>query len=71
MSWSFAVVNHRLAEIFFERRKGVFVPRGHCYVDKKDYTTQKEIRWIREDTARLQFSYRFGRYRRINTFPAS
>lgn len=67
MSWCFAIVNNRLAEIFFERRKGDLLPKGHCYVDAKDYRTKKEKRWIRDDTTKLRFSYRSRRYRKRNT----
>lgn len=68
MSWCFAIINGKLAEIYFEPRKKkepkVF---GHCYVRKEDYKTKKEQKYIREDTAKYQFSYRNKIYKDINT----
>lgn len=56
--WQFALVNGRLAEVFFHNGKIL----GHCYVEAKEYKTQKEKRWIAEDTERLQLHYRTGEY---------
>ena len=65
MSWSFATVNGRLAEVFFEREEGQDSPKimGHCYVSLSEYKTKKEKRWIGKDTKRYQFSYRNKVYR--------
>ncbi len=42
MNWSFALVNGKLAEVFFERQKGELRFIGHCYVKESDYKTDKE-----------------------------
>lgn len=62
MSWCFALVNNRLAEIFFEKVKGKTKILGHCYVQKKEYKTKQEKKWIKKDTARFRFAYRKKRY---------
>ena len=53
MFWQFALVNGRLAEVFFRNGK----VEGHCYVEAKEYKTRKEKRWIAEDTRSLQLTY--------------
>lgn len=65
MSWCFAIINGRLAEIYFnETKKG---PKflGHCYVKKSEYTTRKEQKWIETDTEKFKFSYRNKKYSRL------
>lgn len=64
-SWTFAVVNGKLAEIFFEndnknRKSKIF---GHCYVKEDEYMTKYERLWIKKDTAKYRLSYRKGEYR--------
>lgn len=63
--WSFALVNGRLAEIYFDKKRGKIKIRGHCYVKKEEFTTKKEQRWIKQDTARVKYTYRKGEYKRI------
>lgn len=65
MSWSFAKVNGRLAEVFFDREDSEKDPkiRGHCYVSASEYKTKKEKKWIKQDTEKYQFSYRNKVYR--------
>lgn len=65
MSWCFAKINGRLAEIYFnETKKG---PKflGHCYVEKSEYTTKNEQKWIEADSAKFKFSYRNKIYKRL------
>ncbi len=62
MNWCFGIVNNQLSEIYFERSKGKVKIIGHCYVKESDYKTKTEARWIKEDTAKLEFAYRKGRY---------
>jgi len=52
--WCFAVVNGRLAEIYFDKKYGIF---GHCYVEKNDYS-KREQRMINSDIKKYQFIYR-------------
>lgn len=65
MGWSFAKVNGRLAEVFFDRKDNEKEPRmrGHCYVSESEYKTKKEKKWIKQDTEKYQFSYRKKVYR--------
>lgn len=57
--WQFALVNTRLAEVFFHN--GWIV--GHCYVKAEEYQTQKGKRWMTQDTRGAQFTYRGKAYR--------
>ena len=64
MPWSFALINNKLAEIYFDHTKnGEPLMRGHCYVNAKEYTTKREKKWIETDTKKFQLSYRNRRYR--------
>ena len=63
MTWSFALVNNRLAEVFFEMKRGKNIFLGHAYVKESEYTTKKEKRWIKEDTAKVRLVYRKGEYK--------
>ncbi|MDP3725500.1 MAG: hypothetical protein Q8R20_03475 [Nanoarchaeota archaeon] len=65
MSWCFAVVNNKLAEIFFDDTKRKLNIRGHCYVKEEEYTSKKEKKWIEEDVARFRFVYRDKKYKRV------
>lgn len=65
MSWCFAIINGRLAELFFDREEDEKEPKilGHCYVSKSEYKTKREQRMIEKDTERYRFSYRNKKYR--------
>ena len=65
MSWCFALINNRLAEIYFERNKEKIKFLGHCYVKKSEFKTKSEQRWIDEDTEKFRFVYRKKNYTRI------
>lgn len=64
MSWCFAKVNNRLAEIFFDEgknREPLII--GHCCVRKDEYKTKKEQKWINDDTKKVKIAYRNKKYR--------
>ena len=63
MGWSFAIVNGKLAEIFFDRRKNKAIFYGHAYLNEDEYKTKQEKKWIKLDTAKHKFSYRKGVYK--------
>lgn len=58
--WCFALINGRLAEIYFRRRHGIY---GYCYVDRQSFRTKQEQLDIQHDTARFQFTFRNGWFR--------
>lgn len=58
--WSFALVNNKLAEVFFERKRGKNIFLGHAYVKESEYMTKREKRWIQEDTTKVSLVYRKG-----------
>ena len=62
--WCFALINNRLAELYFDRdKKGRLLFEGHGYVDDTKDWTKEEKKWIPRDTKQYQFSYRKGYYR--------
>ena len=66
MSWCFGIVNHRLAEIFFNKSKsGQIKILGHCNVKKKEYKTKQEQKWIVIDTRKIKVVYRNKKYKLI------
>jgi hypothetical protein len=64
MSWCFALVNNRLAEIYFRENEKAPKIWAYSYVSKNEYKTKKEQGWIKEDTAKFRFTYRNRKYRR-------
>lgn len=65
--WSFATVNNKLAEIYFEKINGKLIFNGHCYVKRSEYKTKKEQGYIDQDTKTYNFIFRNGKYKDINT----
>lgn len=65
MPWCFAIVNNKLAEIYFDKKDGQMRIRGHCYVKKKEYKTKQGQRWIIQDTKKVKVIYRNKKYRLI------
>lgn len=63
MNWCFAIINNKLAEVYFEKKKGKIKFLGHCYVNRSDYRSKKEKEWIDKDTIRVQLTYRNGVYK--------
>jgi len=61
MSWCFAVVNGRLAEIYFDKTKHELAMWGHCYVDRETFS-KMEQKMINKDTSRFRITYRNKRY---------
>ena len=57
MNWSFGIVNNKLAEIYFEKKKGKINFLGHCYIKKNDFTSSKEKKWISEDIKKVKLIY--------------
>lgn len=64
MCWCFAIVNNKLAEIFFDEKKsGQVKIRGHCYVKLEEYKTKTEQKYIKQDTSKFKFVYRNKKYK--------
>lgn len=62
--WSFAIVNGKLAEIFYDKmRNGDRKIQGHCYVKASAYKIKQEKRWIEKETRRMRFSFRNKKYK--------
>ncbi len=73
MGWAFAIVNGKLAEIFFEKKKNKTMFYGHAYVKVEEYKSKKEKQWIKEDTAKNRSSYQKNLYKDKtgNVFPCA
>lgn len=68
MFWCFAIVNKRLAEIHFDKKKnGQMKIFCYCFVRRKDYKTKQEQKWIQEDTKRVKVSYMKGKYKLLKS----
>lgn len=83
MCWCFAIINNKLAEIYFDKNKKETTKfKGHCYIQRKEFParglphckagwsasggkTKTEQKQIDQDIAKYRFSYRKGRYRRV------
>ena len=65
MSWCFAIVNNKLAEIFFERKGKKTSIFAHCYVDKTAYKTKEEQKWIAQETKKYKFIWKNKIYKFI------
>jgi hypothetical protein len=63
-AWSFALVNGRLAEVFFKIKKEKTIIDGHCLVKREGYTTKYEQRMIDNDTKKYKLTLRKGVYTR-------
>ena len=66
MNWCFAIINSKLAEIYFERTKEEPKFFGHCYVKKEEFKTKKEQVMIKADISNNHLVYRNGEYKRVN-----
>jgi len=56
--WCFALVNGRLAEVFFTEKFGIY---GHCYVNREEYR-KSEQRMIETNLKKYRFTYRNDYY---------
>ncbi len=64
MTWCFAIINNRPAEIYFEKKRDKTEITGHCYAKREEFDDEEERQAFDEDTAKYKFSYRRGEYRR-------
>ncbi len=64
--WCFAKVNGKLAEIYFEKKRGKNEIYGHFYAKKSEYETEEEQKWIKEDTKKFNFVYKNNKYTDLN-----
>lgn len=64
--WSFALVNNKLSEIFFERNGKIVAFSAYCHVKRTDYKTKKEKAWIEEDIKNIKLKYKNGEFIWIN-----
>ncbi len=61
--WSFALINGRLADIYFEAGKGLAGISGHGYINRESYKTKYEQKMIETDIKKYNLTYRNKKYR--------
>lgn len=61
MSWSFATVSGRLAEVFFDKVPAGPVIWAHCYIQRAEYT-KREQKMIDDDLRKNRLTYRNKMY---------
>lgn len=62
MNWCFAVVNNKLAEVYFKKNNSGTTFIGHAYVKKGDFD-KRERKMIETDITKYRFSYYRNKYR--------
>lgn len=65
--WCFAVVNEKLAEIYFDKKNNEPRIWGHCYVNISEFKIKRELNQIKKDTKKFHFVYRNKIYTRKKT----
>ena len=65
--WCFAIVNGKLAEIYFEIKKEKPVINSHCYVKREEFKTKHEQKMIDDDTKKYHFTWQKGIYKNKST----
>jgi 3-isopropylmalate dehydratase small subunit len=67
--WCFAIVNNRLAEIYFknDHKKKKTTIWGHCYVEENEFKTKEEKQHIKIDSEKHRLTYRNKKYTRKKT----
>ena len=67
MFWCFAIVNNKLAEIYFDKNKNNQNKiQSHCYIKKDDYKSKQEQKWIDKDVKKMKVVYRNKKYKLIS-----
>ena len=61
--WSFAIVNGKLAEIYFDVGKGISGIKGHCFVKRLEYKTKAEQKMIDKDIKKFRLTYKNKKYK--------
>ncbi len=63
--WSYALINGRLGEIYFDCKHGKIIYEGHSYLRKDERLTLREAAALQHDVARTQLSYYRKKYRSL------
>jgi hypothetical protein len=67
MNWCFAIINNKLAELYFEKKNKHIKFIGHAFIKTSEYTTKAEQKAIAKDIKIHRFVYRNKKYRRVST----
>ncbi|TSC86402.1 MAG: Uncharacterized protein G01um101416_675 [Microgenomates group bacterium Gr01-1014_16] len=62
MSWSFAIINNKLAEVFFDKTRNGINFHNHCYVKKSEYTNKEELKQLEKDIQKVRLTYKNHQY---------
>jgi len=60
--WSYALINHRLGELYFTRKRGKVVIEGHSYLHRDERLTKVEAAALQHDISHNQYTYYRRRY---------
>ena len=67
MHWCFAMINGRLAHVFFDvgkdGNKHIF---AHSYIKASELRTRREKEMMKNDVKKTRLSYRNKKYRRLD-----
>lgn len=55
--WCYALINYRLGEIYFTRKRDRVVIEGHSYLGKDERLTKVESTALQHDIIHNQFTY--------------
>lgn len=62
--WSYALINGRLGEIYFDRKRGKIIYEGHSYIGPNERLTKREANDLQHDVNHTQLSYYRKQYSR-------
>ena len=62
--WSYALINNRLGEIYFDRKSGQIIYEGHSYLGKNERFTLADVKAMQMDIPHTQLTYYNHTYRR-------
>ncbi len=63
--WSYAIINGRLGEIYFDRKKGRIIYEGHTYLHPNEHLTLREAAALQHDVWHTHLSYYRKKYRHL------
>lgn len=66
MGWSFATINNKTGEIYFDKDKnGKIKFLNHCYVKREDFKNKQEQKCFNKDIRTTKIIYRNKKYRLV------
>ena len=63
--WSYTLINGRLGEIYFDRKRGKIIYEGHAYLRKDESLTLREAIALQHDVWYTHLTYYRKKYRQL------